>query len=137
MKFDGVTYEAEHDEKRLTTQAMKIYKFMSNENWQTLQEISRATNAPEASASACLRDFRKKRWGQHVVERRIRGERKRGLYEYRVMPKGYKTKYEIKERSNKYKDALRAIWNHPHTTRDQKDLITMYVRSSKTHGKYS
>jgi hypothetical protein len=42
--------------------------------------------------------------------------RKNGLFEYRVMPSGYVSKYEIRERRNKIKDALKMVCDHPDTT---------------------
>ena len=56
--------------------------------WRTLDEISVAVGAPPASVSARLRDLRKEKFGAHLVERRSRGERGRGLYEYRVREGG-------------------------------------------------
>ena len=35
----------------------------------SLSEISLITNSPEASASAALRDFRKKKFGSYAVEK--------------------------------------------------------------------
>lgn len=83
--FDGVTYEAKYDCKRLKSQKDKIFMLMKDGVWRTLGEINNSTGAPEASASACLRDFRKPKFGFHTVERRIRGDRHRGLYEYKLV----------------------------------------------------
>jgi hypothetical protein len=55
---------------------------MSDGRARTLREINEATGAPEASASACLRDFRKPRFGRHILLKNRRGEPKQGLFEY-------------------------------------------------------
>ena len=55
---------------------------MSDGNWKTLGQISEATGAPQASASAALRDFRKDRFGAHIVNRRYVHN---GLYEYQLI----------------------------------------------------
>ena len=83
---DGKTFVAAKDEKRLNRQAQLVWDFMmSDGQWHTLAEISRATGAPEASASARLRDCRKIRFGMNTVERRRRSE---GTHEYRLIPRG-------------------------------------------------
>ncbi len=79
MYFDGVTYDHERDQQRLIKQSDKIFEFMKSGEWKTLRQISDATGAPEASASAGLRDFRKERFGSHTVHRRYLTN---GLYEY-------------------------------------------------------
>jgi len=78
-------FEYKYDYTRLKTQRSKIFAYMSGEQWRTLSEISTAVNAPEASASAALRDFRKLKYGSHTVDRRIRGDRVKGLWEYRLL----------------------------------------------------
>ena len=79
MYFDGATYDHERDQKRLMNRSDKIFEFMKSGEWKTLRQISDATGAPEASASAGLRDFRKERFGSHTVHRRYLTN---GLYEY-------------------------------------------------------
>jgi hypothetical protein len=79
--FDGVDYNHERDQKRLVKQSDRIFEFMKSGEWKTLRQISDATGAPEASASAALRDFRKERFGSHTVDRRYVTN---GLYEYKL-----------------------------------------------------
>ena len=79
MYFDGFDYNHERDQQRLMKQSDKIFEFMKSGEWKTLRQISDATGAPEASASAGLRDFRKERFGSHTVHRRYLTN---GLYEY-------------------------------------------------------
>ena len=83
MRFDGETYEAEHDESRLAAQHRRVAALMKDGRWRTLAEISDVTGDPPASVSARLRDFRKERFGGYDVQRRRRAK---GLFEYRVDP---------------------------------------------------
>ncbi len=85
MSFDGQTYEAGHDEARLSRQLDLVKNLMLDGVWRTLEEIGAATQAPPASVSARLRDLRKAKHGGFLVERRARGERDAGLFEYRVI----------------------------------------------------
>lgn len=85
-RFDGETYDKELDQKRLARLHFKVFDFMVDEQWHTLRAISQATNIPEGSASAKFRDFRKARWGSHMVDRRRVGIGKAGLWEYRLLP---------------------------------------------------
>lgn len=80
--FQGVTYDAKLDHARLSGQLERIYRYMQDGSWRTLQAISDATGAPHASVSAQLRNLRKKQHGAHQVDRRSRGN---GLYEYRLV----------------------------------------------------
>ena len=81
---DGTTFIPKKDEKRLNRQAQLVWNFMSDGRYHTLAEISRATGAPEASASARLRDYKKMKFGSHTVLRRRRSE---GTHEYRLVPR--------------------------------------------------
>jgi predicted transcriptional regulator len=85
MKFDGGTYDPDFDERRLNRQFNRILDLMKDGDWRTLGEIERATGDPQASISAQLRHLRKKRFGSHIVNRRPRGDRAHGLYEYQVL----------------------------------------------------
>ncbi len=82
MHFGGDTYDAERDRDRLAGQIFRVWVCMADQQWRTLQDISYATNDPEPSISARLRDFRKKRFGSHVVEREYID---RGLFRYRLV----------------------------------------------------
>lgn len=82
--FSGATFDAEQDTSRLATQLDEIFQVMCDGVWRTLDEIEAATSHPPASISAQLRNLRKERFGNYVVDRRVRGERSRGLYEYRI-----------------------------------------------------
>ncbi len=78
---DGVTFVPERDEVRLNRQARCVFMLMRDGHWRSLAQISMITGEPEASISARLRDFRKAKFGGHLVERRHVGS---GLWEYRL-----------------------------------------------------
>lgn len=83
--FDGVTYEPEADQVRLSQLLARVYAVMADGQWRTLREITEALGgASEASVSARLRDLRKLRFGGYWVDRRRRGKLGSGLFEYRV-----------------------------------------------------
>ena len=58
---------------------------MIDGTWRTLREIEDNANAPAASASAQLRNLRKERFGSFTVEKRRRGDRTNGLFEYKLI----------------------------------------------------
>lgn len=129
MIFNGSDYIPAIDNPRLTDQHLRIKKLMVDKKWRTLKEISRETCDPEASISAQLRHLRKKRFGSFVIEKRSRGDRVNGLFEYRLMPPGYDSEYIVVDRVNRYKSALTAVWNkHPET----RTLIRSFFEEKKT-----
>lgn len=81
-KFDGPDYSPKHDDLRLKGQIKRVFDCMKDGRWRTLDEISEITGDPAASISAQLRHLRKERFGSHIVDKRSRGERSRGLWEY-------------------------------------------------------
>lgn len=83
--FNGPEYVPKHDHARLTRQIDRVRECMVDGSWRTLSEISDKTGDPHASVSAQLRHLRKKRFGSWTVERRARGDRVRGLFEYRLL----------------------------------------------------
>lgn len=77
----GETFEPEKDGERLGAQYIRVRDIMADGCWRSLGEIRAATDYPEASISARLRDMRR---GGFVVQRRRRlgvG----GTYEYRAL----------------------------------------------------
>jgi hypothetical protein len=83
--FDGGTYESPFDRERLTGQWLRVFNVMRDGQWRTLPEIAAATgDRSEAAISARLRDFRKERFGSHTVNRRARGDRASGYFEYQL-----------------------------------------------------
>ena len=83
MTFDGGTFSENLDGDRLRVQLHAVWVFMFDERWHTLHEVSVAIGAPEASVSARLRDFRKPKFGGHIVERQ-RVPNGNGLHIYRL-----------------------------------------------------
>lgn len=90
--FDGPVYDPAKDDIRLRKQIADIYTLMLDKNWRTLEEIWKSFpigdgiyKYPQTSISAQIRHLRKKRFGEHTVERRHRGDDTRGLYEYRLI----------------------------------------------------
>lgn len=84
IDFNGSDYEPKQDRARLSGQILRVFSLMKDGIWRTLDEIHSKTNDPQASISAQLRHLRKVRFGSHLVEKRSRGERGSGLFEYRL-----------------------------------------------------
>lgn len=84
VRFDGADYSPEHDDTRLTGQLLRVKSCMADGAWRTLAEIETVTGDPQASISAQLRHLRKARFGSYKVDKRPRGERCHGLFEYRL-----------------------------------------------------
>ena len=85
QRFDGSDIVQELDQKRLTGQILRVYNYMSDGRWRTLDELSSATVAPHASVSAQLRNLRKERFGGLGIDKRRRGEPSDGLWEYKLI----------------------------------------------------
>lgn len=90
MKFQGSDCDPQHDEKRLIKQVDVIRDVMLSasecDTWLTLGEIHKITHYGEASISAQLRNLRKPDFGGFILEKRSRGERAHGLWEYQLRP---------------------------------------------------
>jgi len=98
--FDGPCYSPV-DKARLTGQILRVYNLIRDGKWRTLVEIAQATGDPESSVSAQLRHLRKEKFGAYDIEKRARGNRADGLYEYRLYTP--RTDWEIREyRGEKY-----------------------------------
>ncbi len=82
LRFDGNDYVHSRDSSRLTGQIQRIYNTIQNGNWFTLGELADLTGAPEASISAQLRNLRKQRFGNHIIEKKHLDN---GLYSYRLV----------------------------------------------------
>lgn len=78
------TYDPVLDGERLKKQLGRVKALMLDGEWRGLAEIAVATGAPEASASARLRDLR--RHGLTVERQRVPGGR--GLHRYRILRQG-------------------------------------------------
>ena len=71
------------DFERFTKNRKKAWEFMSDGEWHTIWEVAEFVGCAETSASALLRDFRKRQYGAHTVDRKYEGN---GVYLYRVIP---------------------------------------------------
>ena len=69
------------------TQLVMIYTYIQDERWHTLRDIEDATNQPQSSISAQLRNLRKPQFGSHTIERRrhVSSDPHSGLHEYRLV----------------------------------------------------
>ena len=96
QRCSGVDYNPIFDFKRLATQKRRVYNVMKDGHWHALFEIAEQTGDPEASISAQLRDFRKRRFGNWWVGRRRREKPGKGLFEYQLLrqPPNNKDDYE-------------------------------------------
>ena len=84
-RFEGPCYNPAYDQNRLTGQLLRVYEALSMGLWFTLDEIACMTCDPQASVSAQIRHLRKKRFGSHIIEKRHRGDRSMGLWEYKLI----------------------------------------------------
>jgi hypothetical protein len=82
--FAGPEYNPVFDAERLSGQMKRVYNVMKDGHWRTLREIEDMTKDPSSSISAQLRHLRKDQFGAHTVNKRRRGEGKKGLYEYQL-----------------------------------------------------
>lgn len=74
------------DMVRIGRQRSEVWAAMYGGEWLTLAELEERTGFPQASISARIRDFRKPKFGGHIVERRRRFGADRGTHEYRLWP---------------------------------------------------
>lgn len=86
--FNGSDYEPEHDWQRLTTQHERVRDcaLLWPGQWFTMMELAERTGEPPGSVERQVRYLRADRFGGYTVEKRTRGNRDSGLYEYRVIP---------------------------------------------------
>lgn len=85
-RFNGATYDSAFDQARLKGQIKRVHDAMIDGHWRTLGEIEQMTGDPQASISAQLRNLKKRDFGSHQLEKRARGERTFGLWEYKLLP---------------------------------------------------
>lgn len=82
--FHGKTYDAKRDGARLTGQLKRAYDYLASHGWVTLAELALAIGCKEQSASARIRDLRKKEYGCHRIDREyVEGEN--GLHVYKLV----------------------------------------------------
>jgi len=83
--FAGSDYNHAFDYTRLKGQLSRVFDAMKDGQFRTLSEIEAITNDPQASISAQLRHLRKARFGGHIINKRPRGSRESGLFEYQLL----------------------------------------------------
>ena len=83
--FDGETYRPDFDYSRLGRQLSLVWDYMEDSRWHYPEELEDALDERWASISARVRDFRKQKWGEHLV---ITQRRKGGLFRYMLVPRG-------------------------------------------------
>jgi hypothetical protein len=82
--FDGETYEHGRDGPRLGVLFNRVWDYMSDGEWHTLGDIAEdVESANRQSVLARLCDFRKQKFGGHIVLRRYV---KDGINEYKLIP---------------------------------------------------
>jgi hypothetical protein len=83
VSFDGATV-LQIDTTRLATQLAKVFELMRDGKYRTLAQVASDAGCLETSASARLRDLRKRRFGSHeVVSRQLAGSPL--VFEYRLI----------------------------------------------------
>jgi len=82
--FAGSDFKAKHDYGRLKGQVKRVFDLMSDGQWRSLDTIAQLTGDPHASISAQLRNLRKERFGGHTVLKKRSGNKKSGLFVYRL-----------------------------------------------------
>lgn len=83
--FNGPDYNPQYDKVRLTGQILRVFNCMKDGKWRTFKEIKNITGDPEPSISAQLRHLRKFKFGMHTINKRPRGDRSKGLFEYQLI----------------------------------------------------
>lgn len=83
-KFSGSDYDPKLDQNRLENGITRIFNLMKNGMWVTLEVISKNTKIGESSVSAQLRNLRKDHFGGHTIEKRRKGEKTNGVWEYKL-----------------------------------------------------
>lgn len=86
VEFKGHQFVKKLDEKRLATQIWRIFFFMRDSHWRTVDEIHDALGYPHNSIQANVRNLRKEKNGGHTVNTRRRGDPVHGLFEFQLIP---------------------------------------------------
>lgn len=83
--FDGPDVTTA-DAVRLEGQLGRVFDYMKDGIWRSLDNIATHVQGSEAGVSARLRDLRKPRFGAHTVERSRFGPAS-GIWYYRLIPR--------------------------------------------------
>ena len=88
MSFQGTDFDSARDQRRLSTQHVRVKCAALNwpGGWFTMQELADCVGEPAGSVERQVRYLRAKRFGSYLVEKQHRSG---GTFEYRVVePKG-------------------------------------------------
>ena len=107
--FDGAAYEPELDKVRLTGQLKKIFEIMRDGQWHTLRSLEIMTGFPQASISASIRCFRKKKFGGFIVDRERIG--KTGQFQYKLDITGANVEVILVDGKPRKIKELYYLWN--------------------------
>lgn len=133
--FNGPEYKSEADHDRLANQHERVKACMEGGPWRTLEEISEITGDPVASISAQLRHLRKKRFGSRKIERRARGNRDSGLFEYRMGPEEKNEgSLPTKRKSTLYRRAYELLCKEKYTEVLPPEDVIEHLASSESPG---
>jgi len=82
--FDDIPLcTTEEDLIRLSNQLARVYEFMKDGGWYTIDEVNAYAGGTPSGTSAHIRSLRRAKFGNHVVEREYYGN---GLHKYRLVP---------------------------------------------------
>lgn len=85
-QFPGKDIDIEFDEERLRGLQSAVYIVMKDGKYRTFSEIKSETKkGSETGIAATLRGFRHKSRGAHIVNKRRRGDPKKGVWEYQLI----------------------------------------------------
>ena len=84
-QFSGSDYTPAFDQERLTGQIRRVFDVMKDGKWRTLREIEDVTGDGQASISAQIRNLKKPEFGGWPIDKRTRGDRRSGLWEYSLI----------------------------------------------------
>lgn len=81
--FNGSDYDPAVDYSRLNRQFDRVRAVMSDGLWHTTAEVAKLTGDPAESVSRQMRYLRDE--PNQMLDKRIRGERLMGMWEYRIL----------------------------------------------------
>lgn len=84
--FPGPAVEPEYDNIRLTGLQYAIFELMKDGRWRTFSDIHFAIQrGSENGIAAMLRNLRHKSRGRHTVNKKRKGDKHKGLWEYQLI----------------------------------------------------
>lgn len=83
QQFDGATYDAKRDGKRLRSQLERVKAALSDGQWWSVSDLVRVAGGSDSSITARARDLRKAKNGSHIVQSKNMG--RGGSWFYRMV----------------------------------------------------